>query len=350
MGVANKMRGIADSLGYAGLVVETLQLHSSSDRLGKQQRAIIKEALGHCPRNSAVLFRTNWLLALLTPEIIRLRMRGVRLILDIPTPLRLAPIESQHKASGCDALYEQVRSRIIKASQLLTVSLMDSVLTYGPDDRMTQFCMGQRESRVQNGVCVSRFGISRVDSEIRSNACKLLAVGCYGKPHGLDRLIRGLALMRSTGCSTAVRLIAVGSGPEKLRLEQLVERLGLQDLVVLRGPALGEELDRLFDWADLGVGCLATQPSGHQAGSAIKVREYLARGLPVLLDDTDVLVKDPATARFMYVTPSGCDPIDFTGLVTWWRQLDRAETGKLARMYAEQNLDFSVTHRTLLAP
>lgn len=60
------------------------------------------------------------------------------------------------------------------------------------------------------------------------------------------------------------------------------------------GVQTGRELFDLYSWMDIGIGTLALHRKSMSEASPLKVREYLAHGLPVILgyEDTDVDGKD----------------------------------------------------------
>lgn len=76
--------------------------------------------------------------------------------------------------------------------------------------------------------------------------CSLVFLGRLVSDKGCDLLIRSVAMLRDAGL--ALPLTIIGTGPEEIRLKQLVETIGLADWVrfagALKGNALANELNR----------------------------------------------------------------------------------------------------------
>ncbi|HET7315121.1 glycosyltransferase [Salinisphaera sp.] len=89
----------------------------------------------------------------------------------------------------------------------------------------------------------------------------VLAAGRLAPEKDFAMLIEAVASARSRGC--ALRLMILGEGPERSRLEQRARRLGIADAVALPG------------WVD--------EPQGHMAHAAVFALSSRVEGLPVAL-------------------------------------------------------------------
>lgn len=121
-----------------------------------------------------------------------------------------------------------------------------------------------------------------------------VTVGFVGtlKPwHGLDLLIDAMVLLRERW--DQLRLLVVGDGPERARLDQRVTALGMADLAHFTGPVDSSQIPGLLTSMDIAVA-----PYPHIDGfyfSPLKLFEYMAAGracvttrvgdLPDLIDD-----------------------------------------------------------------
>ncbi|MCB1705689.1 MAG: glycosyltransferase family 4 protein [Halioglobus sp.] len=109
--------------------------------------------------------------------------------------------------------------------------------------------------------------------------------------YGLDTAIRALALARET--VPALRLKIAGSGPQRAELQQLVQRLGLTDVVVFLGRLDRQQIVDLYHGADamLNPSRVDNMPNS--------VLEALACGLPVIstnVGGVPYIVEDGQTA------------------------------------------------------
>jgi glycosyltransferase involved in cell wall biosynthesis len=103
-------------------------------------------------------------------------------------------------------------------------------------------------------------------------------VGTFAPWHGLDLLVQ--AFGRAAAQFDAARLLLVGDGPERSRIEQLVAQGGLTGKVVFAGTVPYEELPRYVAAFTMGV-----MPDSNEYGSPVKIFEYMACGKPVVVPD-----------------------------------------------------------------
>jgi len=109
----------------------------------------------------------------------------------------------------------------------------------------------------------------------------------------LDRLLRACGILRQGG--TAFRLVVVGDGPERARLEALTQALGLGGQVLFLGHvARPEETYRAFD-------IFALSSSTEQM--PFSVLEAMASGLPVVATDVGDVAAMLAQDNRPFVTP-----------------------------------------------
>jgi glycosyltransferase involved in cell wall biosynthesis len=128
-------------------------------------------------------------------------------------------------------------------------------------------------------------------------------VGSFRRFHGIELAVDALALLRST-VPEAV-LLLVGDGFERAAIEQHVNQLGLSAAVRFAGQVANESLPRVLRAFDVAVVTAREGQSFHY--SPLKLREYMASGLPVvaprigemarILDDgNDALLYPPGDA------------------------------------------------------
>ena len=139
---------------------------------------------------------------------------------------------------------------------------------------------------------------------------RMIVTANYAIWHGIDRVIAGLAAY--TG-HLELSLSIVGSGPILGELKLQVNRLNIADRVSFLGEIYGEQLDELFDQSHLAIGALAIHRKKLESASAIKIREYLARGIPFLISGfDDDLAAAPEQERYYMQVPSDDSAIDFS--------------------------------------
>lgn len=153
---------------------------------------------------------------------------------------------------------------------------IDRFVTYSEDD----IIFGVPTLRSFNGIHVGDYPLRTVrkqDDEIH-----LLAVAMFRKHHGYERILKGLAGYMKSKPTRKVIMHMVGDGPEKGYYEMLCRELNLQEFVIFEGLLNGEELNAVYDQTDIALGSFAMYKNDLFLSSALKIREYLARGIPVI--------------------------------------------------------------------
>lgn len=80
---------------------------------------------------------------------------------------------------------------------------------------------------------------------------RLLSVGTLRKVKRFEDLINGCALLRQRGID--FKCLVYGEGPDRAKLQDLINRLNLTEHVNLKGNLIGEELVKQYEWSDIYV-------------------------------------------------------------------------------------------------
>jgi glycosyltransferase involved in cell wall biosynthesis len=161
-----------------------------------------------------------------------------------------------------------------------------------------------------------------------------------------DTLLEAFAMV--VGERPDTRLILVGDGPERERINLLVQRLGLEQSVILTG--LVHERRRVRDYlaaATVTVLVYRADKVSRTSASPIKLTEYLASGRAV------AAVEMPGVTELLEETGAGVvvpgNPREFSRAIIDLLESGRAdEFGAAGRRFAEERLSWrSVVQRTL---
>lgn len=150
-------------------------------------------------------------------------------------------------------------------------------------------CQGALDGRpamnIANGVDVDRFPPHHSRGQERNVGMLALAsmTGCQG----YDRILRGVASVKDD----ITLYMAGGEGDGSLaEWKRLAEELELGERAVFCGQVHGAALDELTERCDIGIGGLGLHRMGQHSVRSLKLREYMARGLPFVYatDDPDL--------------------------------------------------------------
>ncbi len=190
-------------------------------------------------------------------------------ILEVNAPL----IEEQEKHRELiDKKSAEVIAETIFSSASTVVAVSEEVAEYVQTRAQSNLHV------VANGVNLTRFS-PKVAARLAANK-DLLTVGFVGtlKPwHGLDTLICAQQLLEATPAK--IKLLIVGDGPEKDRLEAMLS-VEQKKKVVFTGAVDPEEVPDLLATMDVAV---APYPAlDNFYFSPLKLYEYMAMGLAVV--------------------------------------------------------------------
>jgi glycosyltransferase involved in cell wall biosynthesis len=196
---------------------------------------------------------------------------------------------------------------------------------------------GRPAVNIVNGVDVSAFPLHAPNAG--DPAVRLLALASMSGWHGYDRILTALAAYTG-GADVSIEMVG-GDGDGSLAAwKALAERLGLKNRVAFHGPLHGAALNRLIETCDIGVGSLGMYRYGLQTGMTLKLREFMARGLPFISAVSDpALPQDPA---FALQVPNDDSEIDMAAVVAF-AQNAKQDAGVAARMRAHAEATLSWT-------
>jgi glycosyltransferase involved in cell wall biosynthesis len=147
--------------------------------------------------------------------------------------------------------------------------------------------LGVEESRISvvpNAVDPERFAVAPearavVRRRLGANGTPIVAfVGTLRPWHDPAILVRALGLLRARG--DEARLLIVGDGPERRRVEQLASEERVSSLLTFTGSVPHDEVPEYLAAADVAVA--SYHPDTGRYFSPLKLFEYQAAGLPVV--------------------------------------------------------------------
>lgn len=258
----------------------------------------------------------------------RLRVPRTRVYAEIPT----YPYDSENRGFvSPGTAFWKAQDRAFRHLCKYLVHRFVAVSHSGP-------VFGRPSIRIENGVDPVFPPRGLADRRIACAVPHGIAVA-HAKPwHGYDRVLSAMAACRAAGIDPPTLLVASPANAETTRLAAMARELRLNGLVEFAGALDGEALEAAYSRSDFAYGTLAPHRKGAKSLSTLKVRECLARGVPVVNAGDDPV--DELAGRFVLKVPEGESPIDLGEVITWVRKLG-AEPGAAEEMRALAEREFS---------
>lgn len=222
-----------------------------------------------------------------------------------------------------DRLYEQANHIVC-----LSEGMAAQVLSHGD--------WGHKTTIVHNGADLSQFppSVHRGESE----TMQVVYAGTIGVANGLDHLIRACKYLKEKG-ESRIQVNIIGNGNDAARIKAMAAELAWPFLQ-FHDLLPKEDVPGLLAQADCGVVCFANF-SVLEANSANKLFDYLAAGLPVVLNYEGWQAAYIKKAQCGLCVPQGDDK----GLAEALIQLaqmspkGRKEMGERGRALASEHFD-----------
>lgn len=217
------------------------------------------------------------------------------------------------------------------------LNYIDKCTTYGDYDKV----FGISCCPLLNGVDIEQFEVRKQTDKKQEDGIVLIAVASMAKWHGYERIIEGLADYYKGNIKRQIILKLVGEGSETDRYRNIVKTNGLESYVYLCGKLEGEELNRLYNEADIAVGTLGMYKVGVNQGAPIKLREYCIRGLPFIYGYNDTGLN--GDEYFAMRVPNNKENINMNKVLEFYDEVIKHENcAKEIRAYAEQKYSWDV--------
>jgi glycosyltransferase involved in cell wall biosynthesis len=193
---------------------------------------------------------------------------------------------------------EKLLTRIRRALYLNSMRQSDLVQTFSLYIKHELESEGIDSSKITAmpfGVDVQRFASGDRDRARAKygigDSFLVMYVGRLASLKRVDELIRAMALIKEN-----VKLMIVGGGPERDRLETLSKKLGVEDRVIFAGRVDDEELP------DYYAACDVWATASRHEGFCVPVVEAMAAGKPVIVPDLAAMPETAGEAGVAYVS------------------------------------------------
>lgn len=277
--------------GKIGRIQSVSNLRGQSQFFKKLENFIINNDI------KFIYYRFN---AASEPSIIRffnkMRKSGIKCVMEIPT----YPYDRETKNKN-RLTYMDIFTRRFLAGQF------NYIVTFSEDKKI----FGKQTINISNGV---DFSIIPTKGYQSHDDFVMIGVANLMYWHGFDRVIMGLKGYQNGLNNRNVKFIIV-SGKENdyvMELKNIVNNLGLQEIVRFKGEVSGADLDELFNQCDIAIGSLARHRNGIAMLKTLKNVEYAARGIPFIYSEDNPDFDD---MPYVMKVPADESPIDIQSVI-----------------------------------
>lgn len=147
----------------------------------------------------------------------------------------------------------------------------------------------------------------------------MISIANVGKWHGYDRIIKGLYNYYKSNPKKEVYYYFVGEGSELHNLKKLTKELNMEKYVIFYGTKTGKDLDEIVNKSDVAFGSLANHRKNIYLDSALKNREYCARGIPFVIASEDL--DFPNNFEYVFRVSRDETPIDMIAIIDFYDRI-----------------------------
>ncbi len=115
-------------------------------------------------------------------------------------------------------------------------------------------------------------------------------------------------------------IVGLPSGErEQKEVVEYIKETHLEDFVILHGAKYGNDLNQLFDQADIAIGSLGRHRCNIDKIKTLKNREYAARGIPFIYSETD---DDFENKPYILKMPASESAINIQDIISFSKRVD----------------------------
>ena len=339
-GVYKKLNGFvmaAMKLGYLASLRQVDEGHFSHLKLTK--------AVAFANEDVIVVRGNSYGFFVLMVGLIVARVRGIRIVLDIATPMTV--VIHEIKNSNSTVLKKAAKFVGWILSGPWSYWAAHRIVQYAPESMWFSLGSDYKTILIGNGIDVASIPMRTMRPTWPSSELRLVAVAQLSNWHGYDRVIRAInEFNKRINSKFVIFFTIVGTGDEYHNLSNLTKTLGIEDRVIFTGSLQGSKLYEKYAESHFAVSSLGLHRIGLKCSSVLKAREYCAIGIPFLCTGVDPDFADELS--FRYVVNSDDDFSEITDFFEKLESVVLIEDVDLIRAFAERNLDIEIKVRSFL--
>lgn len=200
--------------------------------------------------------------------------------------------------------------------------------------------------RVLNGIDVD--AEKMVQGCLKDSVIRLGTVAFLNKSHGYERWIKGLAKYYQGNFNIIVEIHIIGDGAALSYYKKFVRRYQMENYVIFYGKKEGKELDEIYNNIDIALGAFGAYKERIFRASSLKIREYLAKGLPVISGCKEDVFEDVPGFPYYLEMRNDDSIINIDDVLHFYDKIyhngiSRQDVRNEIRNFAKEKVDISVT-------
>lgn len=260
-----------------------------------------------------------------TKMISEIKQTKCRIMIEIPTYPTKGELDS-------DKWYRKVIRKKLEKNEKRSIKNIDLYLLLG--EKANNY-LGCPAINIENGVDVELFNPKHYK---KTKDLHIVFVGKVARWHGLDRVIEGIKDYYKQEVSKKIYFHIIGSDADgTLKMcQKLTKRYELEDYVLFEGPKYGAESDKYFDIAEVAIASLGDHRRGVNNISLLKIKEYMARGIPFVYSMNDNMID--SSWEFCLKIPSDDSPVDINQLINFVETIEWDNTTMKMRSICRKSM------------
>ena len=258
---------------------------------------------------------------------------------------------SEHQSKEMDELkvrwHDRMMYPFVRLQEKLLFDTIDAVV--GVTSEIAEYETGKSDKYIpsyvlSNGIEIHNCPQKKYTSFTGNTLRMVFLSKNTVKWHGIDRAIAGMAKYDG---KINLELHIIGTVTDDI--QNMVNTFGLQQNVIYHGLQYGKELDAIFDSMHIAIGTLGIHRKNLLYGATLKVREYMARGIPFVISHRDEDIDEDFPLSLSL--PSNDEPIDMNVIIQFATEVYGAygeNIPRIMRDYALDHMNYEKKARGLL--
>lgn len=232
----------------------------------------------------------------------RLKKSGCKTMVEIPT----YPVHGEFES---DKWYRKIIRKSFEKNEIKSIKFIDLYLLLG---EQANDYLGCPAINIENGVDINIFNPKKHE---KTQDFHMVFIGKVARWHGIDRVIEGLNYYYKNGNSKRVYFHVIGTDADGTlkNCKNMVDKYGLEEYVIFEGPKYASEADHYFDISDVAIASLGDHRREVQNISLLKIKEYMARGIPFVYSMDDNMIDE--SWEFCYKISKDDSPVDIESVI-----------------------------------